>query len=145
MPLDPRIANLSTIMFQLDGSAPVVDLATRESRDPCVEAARGRLSIISQVVAFATPLHLYSSGLLFADALACTDDGQSVALAFMALEALLLEKDSTRDTVARLREAVAVHTGLVSEAVERRSEIMAIARDAIAKELDEMPLPQVRS
>jgi len=56
-------------------------------------------------------LTLRSAASLFAEALAAMDPGRSVALALMALEALLLDKSTTDNVLARLKEAVAYRLG----------------------------------
>lgn len=54
---------------------------------------------------------LRSAAVLFGEAVAATDAGRSVAFALMALEATLLERSSSDNVLARLKEAVAYRLG----------------------------------
>jgi hypothetical protein len=165
--IHPSVATLAATMFGIADSAEVIDFSTGAIRDEHVHRAQESLRRISQVVASEDPVHLHSSALLFADAIASPIGAQSIAIAFMSLEALLLD-DSKRDLLARLAEAVAyrlgtssesrsalrkqvgklydqrssyVHKGTVAGDGPSSAEMLSLTARAIKKELDELRPP----
>jgi len=108
---------------------------------------------------------LRSAAILFADAVATTDLGRSVAFSLMALESILLERSNTDTILARLREAVAyrlgrspeeradlrkqvgrlydyrssfVHTGQVSVPVAEQRAGLELVRIALKREINDL-------
>jgi hypothetical protein len=90
------------------------EISTRRAKAVGIgEAFSTTLKQVAYVIASpddrAIPLR--SAAVLFAEAVAATDAGRSVAFALMALEAILLERSNSDSVLARLKEAVAYRLG----------------------------------
>ena len=108
LPLHPAVGGLCPrVLFRIPGDVDdlegrqlqqgAIDEVLRHRSEPLVEVMRSNQERARE---------LRNAGALLFDAYAARDDGNGIAMALMALEAMLLEKADSANTVARLSEAV---------------------------------------
>ncbi len=152
------------IVFRIPGD--VDDLERRQLQQGAIEEVlRRRVEPLVEVMRSnqERARELRNAGALLFDAYAARDDGNGIAMALMALEAMLLEKADSANTVARLSEAVTyrlgttaskrvefrrkikglygvrsvyIHTGRLDKRLGDRRTALAIAKEVLRKELE---------
>lgn len=161
LPLHPAVGGLCPrVLFRVPGD--LNDLERRQVQD---EIIRHRFEPLVQIMRSnqERARELRNAGALLFDAYAARDDGNGIAMALMALEAMLLEKTDSANTVARLSEAVTyrlgttasrrvefrrkikglygvrsvyIHTGRLDKKLGDRRTALAIAKEVLRKELE---------
>lgn len=161
LPLHPAVGGLCPrVLFRLPG-----DLNDLERRQLLEEVIQHRFEPLVHVMRSnqERARELRNAGALLFDAYAARDDGNGIAMALMALEAMLLEKADSANTVARLSEAVTyrlgttaskrvefrrkikglygvrsvyIHTGRLDKKLGDRRTALAIAKEVLRKELE---------
>lgn len=164
LPLHPAVGGLCPrILFRIPGD--VNDLERRQLQQGTIdEVIRSRFEPLVEVMRtkLERARELRNAGALLFDAYAARDDGNGIAMALMALEAMLLEKSDSANTVARLSEAVTyrlgttasnraefrrkikglyevrsvfIHTGRLEKKLGDRRTALSIAKEVLRKEL----------
>ena len=164
LPLHPAVGGLCPrILFRIPGD--VDDLERRQLQQGAIdEVIRRRFEPLVKVMRtkLERARELRNAGALLFDAYAARDDGNGIAMALMALEAMLLEKADSVNTVARLSEAVTyrlgttaskraefrrkikglyevrsvfIHTGRLEKKLGDRRTALAIAKEVLRREL----------
>ncbi len=161
LPLHPAVGGLCPrVLFRVP--ADLNDLERRQVQD---EVIRHRFDPLVQIMRSnqERARELRNAGALLFDAYAARDDGSGIAMALMALEAMLLEKADSTNTIARLSEAVTyrlgttaskrvefrrkikglygvrsvyIHTGRLDKRLGDRRTALAIAKEVLRKELE---------
>jgi len=88
--------------------------AHKEGASAALELRARRLAAVMRSPSARSAELRNAAGLLF-DAVGAREGGLGIALAFMSMEAVLLERKAKNDRVALLREAVAYRVGAVAE------------------------------
>jgi hypothetical protein len=118
IPLDPMVGGLaSRIQFSVPDDLNELEMkrfGTGEDPNPSLERRlRGLVTLLTNDSERTRELR--SAAALLFDAFAAPEPGKAIALAFMSMEAVLLDAKTTESIVARLSEAVAYRLGTSAE------------------------------